>query len=164
MSLIVAIDPGSTTGVAVLRPPLELVGVGEETDRAKVVAWIRRVQPETLVVEDFKPYAGLPTWTPLPAPKLLGILEELGFELVYQSPSIKKRFPDALLKIAELHTPGKPHANDAVRHALYYCWMTQKYLDHPTVQDIYREYIKVRRHRDAGGSATISGGPASSRI
>lgn len=146
-NLIAAIDPGSTTGVALLESPATLLGAGQEQDRAKVVAWVRKVQPDVLVVEDFKPYTGLPSWTKLPAPKLIGILEELGLNLVQQSPSVKKRFPDLLLKTAGMFTPGQPHANDAVRHALYYAWMTRDGTQALEVQDIYREYIKRRRCR-----------------
>ncbi len=131
--------------MAVMEPPAKLVGMGQETDRAKVVAWIRSMNPEVLVVEDFKPYSGLPTWVALPAPKLLGVLEELGYTLVRQSPSIKKQFPDLLLKTAGMYEAGKPHANDAVRHALYYCWMTLDNLQNPDVQAVYREYIARRK-------------------
>lgn len=146
--LIVAVDPGSTTGLAALEPPARLLWSGEEVDRPKVVAWIRHQRPDVLVVEDFRPYAGLPAWVSLPAPKVIGVLEELrdaeGLFVVRQAPSAKRMFPDALLRAAGFHKPGQPHANDAVRHALHYAWFTLGHRAHPEVQAIYRRYVETR--------------------
>jgi hypothetical protein len=137
------VDPGSTCGLAALVPPARLVWSGEEQDRATAIAWVRYHRPEVVVVEDFKPYAGLPAWADLPAPRVIGALEELGLNVVRQPPGIKKQYPDLLLRAAGFLKPGKPHANDAVRHALHFAWMTLGHKKDPAVQEIYRRYIAL---------------------
>ena len=55
---------------------------------------------------------------------IIGALEALYpralTEIVYQKPSQKPLCDDDRLKKLGLHEPGRPHANDAVRHGIIY--------------------------------------------
>lgn len=55
---------------------------------------------------------------------IIGALEALYpralTKIVYQKPSQKSLCDDNRLKKLGLHTPGRPHANDAVRHGIIY--------------------------------------------
>ena len=135
------LDPGSTTGVAVIQPPATLLFAGQEWDRSELLTWVRRQRPEAVVVEDFRPYEGLPTWADMPAPRFIGALEELGLKVVKQQPTCKRTFPNELLEAAGMLQRGKPHANDAIRHGLYYTWFTLGHLKDEAVQAIYRTHI-----------------------
>lgn len=141
--LIIGVDPGGTTGICALRPPLELLAVSEEKDRAAVTAWIRLHKPDAVVIEEFRPHEGLPPWAPLPAPKVIALLEsDERLNVVRQSPSIKRHIPDALLRAAGLYQVGKPHANDAIRHAAYYAWLKLGFVQNPEMRDVYARYIE----------------------
>ena len=148
---VAAIDPGGFTGYCIIDAPVTLIESGQGSERAKILALCLSYEPDVVVVEDFKPQAGLPEWSPLPAPKVIGALEELcereGVKLVTQVPAMKSRIDNTILQIANLWQRGRPHANDAIRHALYYLWFKQGYEHAEEVQRILKQRISLVKAR-----------------
>lgn len=147
--VIVGIDPGQTTGFSVLNAPMEVVSYGQVTDVTLLLQAIGEHRPDVVVMEDFKLYSGSAqrlSWNDLPAPQVIGVIknycEQNDIELITQTPSTRKFFTDALLKFLDLYIPGKQHAVDSLRHALYYAWFTAGYKDTKEVQDVLKRYIK----------------------
>lgn len=138
--LILAIDPGQTTGVCALESDPE--------NNIRVVAavqipWSRRIedfaallagtseeglqQPDVIVFEAFRLRPGRAmeqVGSIFPSVRVIGIVEALHYTMdlkcpiVYQEPSILSR--TEVLEEHKQHFVGREHAADAYRHARYY--------------------------------------------
>ena len=127
---ILAIDPGSTTGLCWL-------GWAEEIGHAEVphdevaqmfLTWVAmhegaRVHPVTVVVESFIIHPSTVTKSRQgvhDAIELIGLIrhscEALGIALHLQTPAQGKRITNGHLKDAGLYVPRLGHARDAARH------------------------------------------------
>lgn len=130
MPKILAIDPGGTTGVAELDYELSsqpVLSYAEQVEgglagfldwyRARAGSWAQ------IVCEDFvlRPSVKFPDLTPT---YIIGAIESGEYwnqvKPIYQSPSQKPLCSDEVLKRSGLYQRGKPHANDAIRHAIIY--------------------------------------------
>jgi len=121
-----AVDPGTTTGVALWlspgpKPATYQLPVNDTVD---LCADLLQGQPSTLVVcESFVPRPGAKSWQP-DAIETLGVLRHLarwnGHKFELQSPADAKRFStDAKLRKLEWYqTTVGGHINDALRHLL----------------------------------------------
>lgn len=130
MKTMLGIDPGGTTGLALF----------DYMDNEYELMWKKQVPNslqgfldwhwdegqllnlDTIVCESFDLRAGIfPDLSPV---YIIGAIEALWpkavVELAYQKPSQKHLCDDDRLKKMNLHSPGRPHANDAVRHGIIY--------------------------------------------
>lgn len=127
--IVLALDPGETTGVAVFKG----IKLGEVTQlntvempKAAVALYnlIVLIKPQVVIVEDYRVYkwkTDQHAWAGLHTPRLIGALEYILFVLntptIKQSAQVGKGFcTDERLKEWGFYTPAKRHAMDAVRH------------------------------------------------
>ncbi len=130
--VVVALDPGETTGVAVFKEG-RLVTVDQIAQREfdlavrELVSLFDLTQPSMVIIEDYKVYshkAGAHKWSALHTPRLIGaiqtlcVLYEVGYHM--QMASAKRFCTDERLKDWRMYQVGNPHATDAVRHGVYY--------------------------------------------
>lgn len=130
MPSLLSLDPGGTTGVAELeyelgeKPILKSV-YQIEGGLAGFLEWWYGSNKlfDITVCEDFvlRPSVKFPDLSPV---YIIGALEMAEFandiKPFYQSPSVKPLCNDEVLKRIGFYTKGKPHGNDAVRHAIIY--------------------------------------------
>jgi len=139
MGLLIALDPGKVTGVAMLRPPSrdaaswewswqDAVCFVEECLSKSRAAFVKEgyLYPDVeLVYESFTPRPGAYTWQP-EALHCIGAVEYLahktGMKVTRQSPAQAKSFStNTKLKMIGWYSPTSGgHANDALRHLLLY--------------------------------------------
>jgi hypothetical protein len=125
-SLVVAVDPGGTYGVAraIIGPSLHSVAASELSP-LDALSFVECLLPDTefLFVESFTPRSGVRTWQP-EALEGIGALRYLaaryGTQFELQSPSDAKRFStNKKLEALGWRTPTRGgHADDALRHLL----------------------------------------------
>lgn len=126
---IVALDPGTTTGVAchLTSTPLE-DGLITQLQQDGVWDFLKarhnRHGPAMVIVYESFAYRRLPKAVLTPV-EVIGIIKEFGRQykvrLVAQTPAQGKFYwTDDKLKARGLWTPGKKHAMDALRHLLTY--------------------------------------------
>lgn len=143
-----SIDPGGTTGYCIYRPGQDLgdegdsfvpmpmrnsvwhsAEIGPSTHHRDFWKLLTDEQPDTVVCENF--------WfqhrdkVELVSVEYIGIVklwcELTQTRIVLQNPNqAKELWKDERLKRLGLHTPARPHANDAVRHMLYYITITKR--------------------------------------
>jgi hypothetical protein len=124
--IVLGVDPGERTGVALLRVPddslPELIEYHEVRGGLEGFRmwWETRPVHDVLVVEDFilRPGVKGVNTTPL---QIIGFLQSYKPEM--QPPAgRKKAVSDAVLKRLGLYLPGEPlrNAREAVRHAVWY--------------------------------------------
>ncbi|MGQ9697162.1 MAG: hypothetical protein ACUVRO_04125 [Armatimonadota bacterium] len=123
--LLLAIDPGKTTGWASLIIPGLAANVGYCATVGEVVHLLDALAPTTVVVEAFALYpwrAQNLSWSRMPAAEVVGAVKawcELhGVRLVEQPASMRKAAPKVWLEALGLAKAvrGKPHVRDAARH------------------------------------------------
>lgn len=125
---LISFDPGGTTGVAIVQysdtePPRLDSAFQIENGLEGFVYWARQIdwsEFDAIVCESFilRPSVKFPDLSPV---YIIGAMEALiSTEIAYQPPSSKPLCPDDLLKRIEFYTRGRPHANDATRHAIIY--------------------------------------------
>lgn len=127
MTRILAIDPGTTTGLAVYltsRDKWQIQQVGPEPHHKYIFDLC--VKSDMVICEDFnfRPNPGRRKIV-LDSKEYIGVVklahEMYGTPYRLQLPSqAKGLFDDKKVKALNLWSPGKPHAMDAVRHLLYY--------------------------------------------
>lgn len=130
--LILSLDPGGTTGVALIE---------SQEDTEPQLLWatqvngglagfmdfylneIKQFPLDLIVCESFTLREGI-YGADLSPVYIIGALEAFNraskVEIKYQAPSQKSLCDDARLKKMGLHQRGKQHANDAIRHAIIY--------------------------------------------
>jgi hypothetical protein len=127
MRKILSLDPGGTTGIAQVTysesegPVLDFV---EQVEGGLLgfLGWWNGLESrdwDAIVCEDFvlRPSVKFPDLSPV---YIIGALTALVGVLTLQSPSLKPLCNDEVLKRMEFYTKGKPHGNDATRHAIIY--------------------------------------------
>jgi hypothetical protein len=131
----VALDPGGTTGAAVVESEgeqwtMNVLQLGPEPHHEQLFRKIALWKPEVIICESFI-NVGMDAAV-LTSREYIGVVrlyvQMLVFqghhcELVFQSSSIAKQFwKDSQLKAFHAYVPGMQHARDAIRHYLY--WRT----------------------------------------
>jgi len=128
MMTIIALDPGRTVGWATFKKPNARDGyksgqIKWDATWSLLDSALIETHDIHLVVESFK-HRQLPKidYTPV---EVIGVVKEWARQndvnITWQTPSQAKFFwTDERLKDYTLYRPGKPHANDAMRHLLYY--------------------------------------------
>ena len=123
--LIEALDPGLTTGWALLelddKHPMELFDCGQIKDGVEGVLARKFLDIDILISEQFV-LDGRTVKPELEPLRIEGVLMAeaygLGHQLIFQRNNFKKHVDDAKLKEIGWYQKGMPHANDAIRHAL----------------------------------------------
>lgn len=136
--IVVAFDPGETTGYCVfIEGVLHVAGqLNTETVKLGVPVIQKTLQtykqfndiPAMVVFEDYRIYSWKTdqhTWAALHTPQMLGVIEALcyveGLETRRQMAQQPKQFcTDDKLKLWGYYRKGERHARDAIRHATYY--------------------------------------------
>lgn len=130
MTKILSLDPGGTTGYAIVEATdtgVSLLEAGQIPEDLKgFIKWYDtrgRRDWDVVVCESFilRPSVKFPDLSPV---YIIGALEALEApwekEITYQAPSSKPLCNDDTLKRLEFYQVGKGHANDAIRHAIIY--------------------------------------------
>lgn len=132
--IIVGIDPGKATGIAIWHDPIVFdtsrygeLDVAEIEDSEAVVPVLRRMLdgqlPTLVAIERFRPTGRRMTFQPH-AQQVVGAIRSFCFEarvpLIFQQPGpAKKIAPNPVLKQLGWNRPTPDgHANDALRHVL----------------------------------------------
>lgn len=132
--MILALDPGGTTGLAWIRDVKDKVvcslQVGPYEHHSELWDFLTVNAPEHIVCESFTYRNGLAKADLIPV-EYIGVIrlwcERKERPMTMQTPSMaKKFFDDKKVKAAGLWKPSMPHAMDAVRHLLYYITFTLK--------------------------------------
>lgn len=133
MTVIVAYDPGRTTGVAILNgrasPGEERILTFQQPDHHGDF-WqdLHALGPDEVVYERFqyqrRPNVDLYPVEVIGVIKLYCVTEQIPIK--EQTPAqAKNLWTDGKLKKLDLWEPAKPHAMDALRHLLYYLTITK---------------------------------------
>lgn len=135
-NILIALDPGETTGFAVFKG-LDLIESGQldtkDIDKAPmlVVALFDKYKPSgpiEVVIEDYKVY-GYKTkdhaWSNLHTPKFIGALNVIcnlnDIPYTMRMAQLVKQFTtDDKLKKWDFYVRGEQHARDAIRHGVYH--------------------------------------------
>ena len=145
---VVAIDPGETTGYAVVewdtssaKIPLKApknsfkVSTGELEGYSNIKALISKENPDKVIYEGFKLYpwkAKNKIWSNFPTVEVIGVIKYLmetyfpDIELVEQLPKDKKFYDNPKLKKLGIYDDRSAHERDGLRHAFYYLTMLYK--------------------------------------
>ena len=141
--IVLAVDPGETTGWALLdRGVLKRCGQitpieSHQPNLAAATSLLRSVLREQRLMGDPVPIVVMEkfflyphkrkqqTGSTFPTVEVIGVLrltaQQLGLRVIEQSASMAKTLvTDDRLKSLKFWVPGKKHARDAIRHALYY--------------------------------------------
>lgn len=134
---IVGVDPGETTGLAAFTltngAVLSCTGATEATDVEGVCAFLDEHRPDFVVVEAFTLYpwaARSMSWNKMPASQVIGAVKAWRAKcrkrprLVEQPASVRGHVQTTVFKVmgcADMFV-NKPHARDAAKHALWFCW------------------------------------------
>ncbi len=130
---VVGIDPGGTTGLC--RFEGSHLDVCKQLDLYELGDWLStELAPEDiLVVEAYRLRASSAKsmiGNSFPAPEAIGLIKYMAYDrcipLVMQSPAQKEFFTNERLKALGVYQTGHRHANDAIRHVLYYRAFTLK--------------------------------------
>src|ERR1035441_10038009 len=129
--LIVAFDPGNTTGLAIVNTDLMDVIKTHEMQWEELCRFLDSMQdydmPDVFVYERFTITEGTAKLSPQTGPMdVIGALKYVAnrqlIEIVAETPHDAKTFgTDVRLKEYGWYTKGKGHANDAARHLFLYC-------------------------------------------
>lgn len=124
--IVLAFDPGGSTGWCVIDSEYTLIASGEIPDWHGVKDLFNTHQPDVVVYETFQLYAWKAqslSWNTFVPCEAIGVIkfiaEELQIPCVGQGPAERKWFTDDRLKTFNMVPPSK-HAKDAIRHALYF--------------------------------------------
>lgn len=147
VDLIVSFDPGGTTGVAFcalitngvfqhnLHQHITSFQMGPGRHHSELESYLNTTHPDVIVYEGFqyRQFHGTPkAKVDLIPVEYIGIIKLFeqhnpSVNLHLQTASKAKGFvTDDKLKALDLYKPGMPHANDAVRHLLYYIVVDRK--------------------------------------
>ncbi len=141
--LVIAVDPGGTTGLSFWSPPglLTVPDLSSEPRQREfwpqmvedITGWCRHIPHVVIVCETFKiTNATVKLSQQTDALEIIGALKFVAHlynpgPVVMQTPADAKRFSsDARLKAAGFWRPGEGHANDASRHLLL--WLAKNRL------------------------------------
>jgi hypothetical protein len=130
MALVLSLDPGGTTGYAISSiddsGPMYIGLSGQVKNGLQGFLdfhWdvLEDYDFAKIICESFTLREGI-YGADLSPVYIIGALEALypTTEIVYQEPKLKPLCDDDRLKKLNIFEPGKPHRNDAVRHAVIY--------------------------------------------
>lgn len=131
MTTMLSLDPGGTTGVAIIEYGTESYEVIKTLQIRNGLQgfldfhWdeLEDWEFDEIVCESFDLREGV-YGADLSPVYIIGALEALYpkavNKIIYQKPSQKSLCEDDRLRKLGLHEPGRPHANDAVRHGIIY--------------------------------------------
>lgn len=135
-STILAFDPGETTGVALLHRTQTTIHVRSwQIQTSDLISAHEIVKPiiaekdnDIVVCEDYKVYGWKTqqhSWSSLHTPKLIGTISSLCADSniplrMQMAQQVKYFCTDEKLRYWGVYNSGNRHANDAVRHAVYY--------------------------------------------
>ena len=126
---VMAVDPGSTTGITFRWPTGHVSHAQLPVDEA--ADFISKHRVDVYVVERFIINAGTVRKSRQGTHDALNLIGFIhyhaqlnGARVVYQTPAMGKRVSDAVLKEQELWWPNHGHANDASRH--YYIYTSKE--------------------------------------
>lgn len=132
---VVALDPGGTTGVAILDyKQVHQFQVETSSPRELVTIWenLNIAGPEEVVIERFQfRYGGGRSKVVLTPVEVIGVVKLYcamkKIRLYEQTPAqAKKLITDDKIRKLGLWVPGQPHAMDATRHLLYHLIVTRR--------------------------------------
>jgi hypothetical protein len=132
---VVALDPGGTTGVAILdEPQIHRDQVDTSSPNALRDIWdiLNMTDPEDIVMERFQfRYGGGRSKVVLTPVEVIGVVKLYcamkDIALYEQTPAqAKKLITDDKIRKLGLWVPGQPHAMDATRHLLYHLIVTRR--------------------------------------
>lgn len=126
--MILALDPGKTTGYA-YQNAVGSFGFGE-LQQDSIWDTLTTLEPDLLIVESFQ-FRQARSKVNLTPNEVIGVIKEWArqknVEIIWQTPSQAKHFfDDARLRERNLWATGMPHARDSVRHLLYYLEFGEK--------------------------------------
>ncbi len=134
VSYVVALDPGATTGVCVVRNKLrpwsfEVAQLGPQDHHLALVTLMRLLKPEVIICESFENRSQESAI--LASREYIGIvkmyLQMSRSRGVWQSASTGKKFwNDEKLRRYGLWVPGQKHSRDAIRHYCYFRTFSEK--------------------------------------
>lgn len=157
--ILLAADPGGTTGWFVLDVPLTTVAYGVirgsiEQQAETLKNLVLHYQPDEVVLESFRlrpAKAKVLSWSDMPVDQIMGSMvgfcSENGYRLVQQDPSCKQFFRAELLRQV-IPMTGSIHTDDAARHALYRAWFGHKLIHSDEVRKLYEEVLVGGRLRN----------------
>lgn len=125
--VILALDPGVTTGYILASEPLTYIECGEVVNFNDLLPVLNKA--DKVIIESFTLYpwkAQQQAFSNMPSAEIIGRIKEWcsinGVEVVEQQPSKRIVATDKLLKATGVwqFTQGKKHARDAARHLLAY--------------------------------------------
>ena len=124
--LIVSLDPGVTTGIAVKRSDktfFELITISEKKlNEMDLFEFLNAVDPDIIVYEDFI-HTQVIKVNLTPA-HLIGVVKQYSqfarIPAISSAPSNKAWWTNHKIKTIDLWEKGKPHGMDALRHLLFY--------------------------------------------
>jgi hypothetical protein len=157
--IALAFDPGVTTGhafcaVDVNGKIIQLDSAQDKWNEKELYDYIDTYIPNYTIYESFEFRNAVRGGTELFSRNLIGVINlwhqqflEVGDASLYeQTPSSAMGYWNTKnLKAAGLHQPGKEHANDAMRHMLY--WLTFKKgstLWRETENDFLRQFVRAQ--------------------
>ena len=149
--IVLGVDPGQTTGWALLEHPMRLVGSGQvEAEGRDISSLLSGLGPEDeLVIERFRlrPTKGRALGgDDLVAAQVVGALKDAAestlVPVVEQEPAIKAVMPVGLLSALGVLPRGR-HARDACRHAAYRLLHGHGSKDDPYVQARLASYLSA---------------------
>jgi hypothetical protein len=126
----VSLDPGGTTGIAIHGVEDIITSHEIEGDDHHKELWdaLFELAPDLVIYEsfDWRPYRNQKV--ELISREYIGVIKlycvTFGVTRQVQKPALKSWWTDNKLKRVGEYKPGKPHANDAVRHLLHYKMQT----------------------------------------
>lgn len=128
--MIIAIDPGRTTGIAELWKDYNVNSFEIKGDMKLLYNLLYDESPSHIVCEQFQ-YQQRSQRVDLFPRELIGVVklycQKNGITLSLQPAAhAKKLFETEKLKKLHLWEPNRPHAMDAIRHLLYFVTVEQK--------------------------------------
>lgn len=127
---VVSLDPGRTTGYAhgIINDGSMLIVTGQlKLTQNELYTHLVNAHPDVIVCERFDYRNRARKGLDMYPRELIGVVElftqqhELDVTLKMQTPAqAKGYYTDQRLKLDHLYKMGKPHANDAARHILYW--------------------------------------------
>jgi hypothetical protein len=128
-SSLLCLDPGETTGWAIFRNGV-LTGAGQfrVTSPRVFDKIIDKLRPDALVVENYRIYpwrSKQHQWSEVPTLRYIGMIQYVasarGIPVYFQMAQLAKVFAtDRKLKEWNLYKIDNRHANDAIRHGVYF--------------------------------------------
>lgn len=127
---IISLDPGGTTGIAIYGEDdiITSYEIGGDDHHKELRDALSELVPDLIIYEsfDWRPYRNQKV--ELISREYIGVIKLfcITFDVArqVQKPALKSWWTDNKLKRVGEYNVGMPHANDAVRHLLYYIMQT----------------------------------------